>query len=135
MHEYLRNYLVAFPVLVPIDFLWFGVLMKGMYLQELSSLARMQEGKFKPLPLPGLLAWAVIPLGIVFFAMPHLTPDSSALAALRWGALLGLCMYAMYDMTNLSTLRGYTARLAVIDMAWGTALSAFVTLLVWLVAM
>lgn len=134
MHEYLRNYLVAFPVLLPIDFLWFGVLMKGFYLSELSSLARMQDGKFKPLPLPGLLAWAVIPLGIVFFAVPHLSPDGSAFEAVGWGAFLGLCMYGMYDMTNLSTLRGYGARLAVIDLAWGSCLSAFVTLVVWLVA-
>ena len=40
----------------------------------------------------------------------------------------------MYDMTNLSTLRDYTAKLAVIDVAWGTVLSAFVTMVVWLVA-
>lgn len=134
MHEYLRNYLVALPVLVLIDFLWFGVLMKGLYLRELASLARMSNGAFKPLPLPGLLAWAVIPAGIVFFAVPHLTDDSSVLSVLGWGGLLGLIMYAMYDMTNLSTLRDYTAKLAVIDVAWGTVLSAFVTTVVWLVA-
>jgi len=134
MHEYLRNYVIAFLVLVPVDFLWFGVLMKGVYLRKLASLARMREGKFTPLPLPGLLAWAAIPAGIVFFAVPHLASDSSVLNAIGWGGLLGLVMYGLYDMTNLSTLRDFSARLALIDVAWGTCLTAFVTLIVWLIA-
>ena len=62
MDDYLRNYFIALVVLVPIDFLWFGVLMKGVYLKELSSLARMEGGKFKPDLVAGLFAWAVIPL-------------------------------------------------------------------------
>jgi uncharacterized membrane protein len=134
MHEYLRNFIIAFVVLVPVDFLWFGVIMKSTYLKELSSIARMEEGKFRPMLGAGLLAWATIPLAIVFFAVPHLTPDSSVLKALGWGGLLGLCLYGLYDMTNLSTLRGFSARLAVIDVAWGTCLTAFVTMVVWLVA-
>ena len=88
MDDYLRNYFVALPVLVPIDFLWFGVLMKGLYLKELASLARMRDGKFAPQPLPGLLAWAVIPAGIVFFAVPHLTPGSSVLC---WASSCTAC--------------------------------------------
>ena len=40
----------------------------------------------------------------------------------------------MYDLTNLATVRDYTLKLTLIDTAWGTSLSAFVTLVVWLVA-
>ena len=134
MDEYLRNYFIALPVLVPIDFLWFGVLMKGVYLAELQSIARMKDGKFSPDLIAGVFAWAVIPLGIVLFAVPHLTQDGSLVDALKWGGLLGLCSYGMYDLTNLSTLRGFSLRLALIDIAWGTCLTAFVTTVVWLVA-
>ena len=133
MEEYLRNYFIALPVLVPIDFLWFGVLMKGVYLKELASIARMKDGKFAPDLVTGVLAWAVIPLGVVLFAVPHLSPDGSVLKALGWGALLGFCTYGMYDLTNASTLR-FSLKLAAIDIAWGTCLTAFVTLVVWLVA-
>ena len=134
MDEYLRNYFIALVVLVPIDFLWFGVLMKGVYLKGLSSLARMEDGKFKPDLIAGLFAWAVIPLGIVLFAVPHLSPDGSVLDALKWGALLGVVTYGMYDLTNLSTLRGWSLKLTLIDIAWGMCLTAFVTTVVWLVA-
>ncbi len=40
----------------------------------------------------------------------------------------------MYDLTNLATLKRYTLRLTVVDTAWGTTLSAFITLVVWLIA-
>ena len=40
----------------------------------------------------------------------------------------------MYDLTNLSTLRGWSLKLTLIDIAWGMCLTAFVTTVVWLVA-
>ena len=40
------------------------------------------------------------------------------------GAVLGLVAYGTYDITNLSTLKGWSVKLAVIDIAWGTALTA-----------
>jgi len=32
--------------------------------------------------------------------------------------------YATYDLSNLATLRGWPLRLALVDIAWGTALTA-----------
>jgi len=31
--------------------------------------------------------------------------------------------YATYDLTNLAVLNGFTLRIALIDLAWGTVLS------------
>ena len=134
MEDYLRNYLVALPIFVAIDLTWIGILMRGFYLSELGDLARVKEGKFKPNLPAGLAAWAIIPLGLVFFAVPRLSADGSALDAIGWGALLGAITYGMYDLTNLATVRDYTLKLTLVDTAWGTSLSAFVTLVVWLVA-
>ena len=36
------------------------------------------------------------------------------------GALLGPIAYSTYDLTNLATLRGWSAKLALINLAWGT---------------
>jgi uncharacterized membrane protein len=134
MEDYLRNYVVAFPVLVAIDALWFLGLTRGFYLSELASIARMKDGKFAPIMPAGLVAWASVAAGVVFFAVPHLSADSSALSALGWGGLMGLVIYAAYDMTNLSTLRDYSTKLTFIDIAWGGFLCAVTTLVVWLVA-
>ena len=134
MDDYLRNFLVALPVFVLIDFTWIGVVAKKIYLDELGGLARMKDGKFTPNLPAGVAAWAVIAAGLVLFAVPHLTPDSSIATVLGWGAAFGFVGYAMYDLTNLATVRDYSIKLTALDIAWGTVLSAVVTLIVWLVA-
>ena len=40
------------------------------------------------------------------------------------GALLGFIAYATYGLSHLATLRGWPWRLAVVDIAWGTVLTA-----------
>lgn len=134
MDDYLRNFLVALPVFILIDFAWIGVIAKKIYLDELGDLARMRNGKFTPNLPAGVLAWAVIVAGLVLFAVPRLTPDSSIPTVLGWGALFGFVGYAMYDLTNLATVRDYSLKLTALDITWGTVLSAVVTMVVWLVA-
>jgi uncharacterized membrane protein len=53
--------------------------------------------------------------------------SQSVVQALTYGALLGLFAYGTYDLTNLAVLKGFTTRIALIDLAWGTALTAFVS--------
>jgi uncharacterized membrane protein len=44
----------------------------------------------------------------------------------RWlaGAMFGFFAYATYDLTNLATLKNWPIGLAMLDIAWGSALSA-----------
>lgn len=134
MDEYVRNYLVALPLFMVIDFAWIGFIMKDVYVREMGALGRTYDGTFKPLLPAALLAWALIPAGIVIFAMPRLTPDSTVPEVIGWGALFGAITYGIYDMTNLATLKNYSLKLAFMDMAWGTVLSALITVVIWLVA-
>jgi uncharacterized membrane protein len=41
-----------------------------------------------------------------------------------FGGLFGLFAYATYEMTNYATLRGWPLAVVVVDMAWGTAVTA-----------
>jgi len=45
-------------------------------------------------------------------------------AALWMGAVLGLVAYGTYDITNLSTLRGWSLTIAAVDLAWGVVVTA-----------
>jgi len=134
MDEYVRNYLVALPIFILIDFTWIGVVMKNVYITEMGALARVFDGKFKPNLPAALIAWALIPLGIVIFGVPRLTSGTPVLEVVGWGAMFGAITYGIYDFTNLATLKGYTTKLTLIDTAWGATLSAVVTTIVWLVA-
>lgn len=44
--------------------------------------------------------------------------------ALLWGGLFGLFAYGTYDLTNLATLKTWSLKLSLIDMAWGACVSA-----------
>ncbi|MEL6967853.1 MAG: DUF2177 family protein [Pseudomonadota bacterium] len=61
--------------------------------------------------------------GIVFFAVRPALEANSLAMAFFYGAVLGALCYGTYDMTNLATLKGYTATVAFTDLAWGTVLT------------
>ena len=74
---------------------------------------------------PNTIAFYLIYVsGIVFFAvLPGIEKASLAKAVIN-GAALGFIAYATYDLSNQATLRGWDVKLTLIDMAWGTALTA-----------
>ena len=39
--------------------------------------------------------------------------------AVTKGALLGLVLYAFYDLTNYATLEGWTLQMTITDILWG----------------
>lgn len=43
------------------------------------------------------------------------------------GALFGFALYMTYDLTNLATARDWLVLIAVVDMVWGTILTAIVS--------
>jgi len=77
---------------------------------------------------PNLAAAALFYLffsgGLVFFAvMPAMENDSLATAMIH-GALLGFLAYMTFDLTSLAILKGWSVRVSVIDIAWGSFVSA-----------
>ena len=51
------------------------------------------------------------------------------MTAALYGALFGLIAYATYDLTNLATLQGWPLVVTAVDMVWGAALTASVSIL------
>ncbi len=83
-------------------------------------------------PQPNLMAaaafYVIFASGLVLLAVrPALQQSSWAVGATN-GAVLGLTAYATFDLTNLAVIKGWTLGLAMLDMAWGTALSCVAAL-------
>ena len=70
---------------------------------------------------------------VVFCVAPALASGSWK-SALLHGALLGLVAYGTYDLTNLVTLRDWPVALSVVDLLWGTCVSAVAATAGYLVA-
>ena len=119
-------YLVTLVLFLVIDGIWLGVVAGGLYRSQMGHL--MAE-RFT---IPAAVAfYALYPVGLVVFAVwPGLGETGGApLRALLLGGLLGVVAYGTYDLTNLTILKGWPVSLTLIDLAWGTALSATVSAL------
>lgn len=116
-------YVAAALVFFALDFLWLGVIAKDFYAGALGPWLR---------PSPNLAAAAVFyaayVAGVLYFAIMPAWRDGGWQTALVSGALLGLLAYGTYDMTNLAVMKDWPLKMALADMAWGTALTAVAAL-------
>ena len=119
MTRYLIAYGAALAVLIALDFLWLGVVMRDFYKHELGSLMRE-----RPLIFPAVLFYLVFAVGLTYFAaVPALEAGQWQRAAIL-GAAFGFFAYFTYDMTNFATLKSYSLKLVFADVIWGTVVSA-----------
>lgn len=106
-----------------IDLLWLGVLMKDFYSRELGEMARRQGGSLAPRWGAAILVYLLIPGGLVLFVRPQCIA-APWWQVFAWGAVYGLVVYGVYDLTNLSVLDRWSVRMTLADIAWGTMLCA-----------
>ncbi len=116
MKHYALGYGGTFAVMLALDLLWIGVVARGLYQADLGHLLR---------PQPDLAAAAAFyllyPVGLVIFAG---IADGGWGRAALFGAAFGFFAYMTYDLTVLAVMRDVPWRIALIDLAWGTAVSA-----------
>jgi uncharacterized membrane protein len=86
---------------------------------------------------PNLLAagvfYGIYIVGLVTFVVQPAVIENSLIFAATRGALFGLVAYATFDLTAQAVFRDWPIKVTVVDMIWGTILSAGVcTLSTWL---
>ena len=99
-----------------------------MYKKELGSFLRMSGSSLQPVLWAAVIVYIAIPLGIMLFVLPRVSADNITGSALLWGALYGIVVYAIYDMTNYCLIRDWPLRVSLIDICWGGLLNALGTL-------
>ena len=117
MTKYLILFAACAVVFFPLDFVWLTLTGKNFYRRELGDLLG-EEGN---LMMAAGFYLAYVAGLVILVAAPA---EGDVLKALLMGAVLGLVAYGTYDLTNLSTMRGFTPTVALVDMAWGTLLTA-----------
>jgi uncharacterized membrane protein len=125
LKRYVVLYLATLIVFIPVDFLFLGMVAKGFFTSEVGDM--LGEIRIAPAVLFYLLYVAGI---LVFVAGP---PEATWQSTLLYGALFGLFCYATFELTSLSLLKHWTWPVVVVDVAWGTfvtALSATLGLLI-----
>ena len=129
MARYLIAYVIMLALFPALDLVWIETLARGVYHAEIGPL-------LAPTPnLPAAIAfYAIYAAGVLIFAVAPGFERGDWRRVLGMAALFGLVAYATYDLTNLATLKGFTTKLSLVDMAWGTAMTAVVASLGFLAA-
>jgi uncharacterized membrane protein len=119
MNRYAAAYLAVAVVMVALDVLWLGVIAKALYQQGIGHLMAAQ-----PRLGAAVLFYLLYAAGLLVFAVAPQVQDAAWGKTIVMGALFGFFAYATYDLSNLATLRDWPLNLTLVDMVWGSVLSA-----------
>lgn len=122
-----KLYFITLIAFLAIDSLWLGLVAPSFYQSQIGFI--MAES---PNLIAAGLFYLLFIFGMVVFIVEPGVREGTLMKAVARGALFGLVTYATYDLTNLATLEGWPILVTIVDLAWGTFLSAAVTLVsVW----
>lgn len=131
VNRYTALYLATLLVMVPLDFLFLGILAKDFFTSQVGDML----GEIRL--APAILFYLLYPVGILIFVSA--TAGATWQSTLLYGALFGFFCYATFELTSLSLLKHWTWPVVIVDVAWGsfvTAVAATSGLLIanWLTA-
>jgi len=112
-------YILTLLVFAVIDSAWLGSMGNRLYRPLIGS---MLADNFRL--APAVAFYALYAGGLTLFAVLPGLAEGGWKKALLWGGLFGLFAYGTYDLTNLATLKTWSLKLSLIDMAWGVCVSA-----------
>jgi len=120
--KYFAIYSSFLITMLVIDLVWLLGIAKSLYRDEMGDLMATE-----PKLIAGLAFYLLYALGAIIFVVIPALSKQSLIYALQYGALFGLFCYMTYDLTNLAVIRDFPTRLAFIDIAWGSFVTAIVS--------
>ncbi|WP_086444367.1 DUF2177 family protein [Candidatus Enterococcus lemimoniae] len=118
MSHFAKLFITAALAFLVFDFTWLLLIARQMYQEYLGSLLGTTK------IIPAVLFYIVYLVGLLFFVVYPALEKDSMMYALLAGAFLGLLCYATYDLTNLATIKDWPILVTIIDLIWGTAVTA-----------
>ena len=113
-------YLASLAIFLLIDFLALGIVVKPVFDREIGHLLlenfRLLPAFFFYAFFVGVLIW--------FVSFPAITQDKGLLWVAFNAALLGAAAFGTYEFTSLAIMKDWTWKMVIVDMIWGTTLTA-----------
>jgi uncharacterized membrane protein len=116
LQRYAVLYLATLIVLIPVDFLFLGLVAKGFFTAQVGEML----GEIRL--APAILFYLLYVAGVLIFVS---APASATWqSTLLYGALFGFFCYATFELTSLSLLKHWTWPVVVVDVSWGALVTA-----------
>lgn len=104
----IKNFIKIFIILILIDLIWLKLFAGPKYKVMIRDI---QGNDMKVKLFPALIVYILMTLLLVLFG----STDTR-------NFILGLCVYGVYDMTNLTIFNKFDTTYAIADMIWGGVL-------------
>lgn len=121
----IRNFFITFVVFMFVDLIWLGFVAKKLYSKYLGYIMSDKVNWSA-----AILFYALFIIGLLVFVI---NPAKGVGHAMLLGVFFGLVTYATYDLTNLATLKNWPVFITIIDLIWGTVLSASTSTISYLI--
>ncbi len=113
-----RGYLIGFPIALVVfaamDSVWLTLSYDRLYRPELGSIMSGRADL-----TAGIAFYLIYLAGMTHFVIAPNIKQGGVARSLINGALLGAMCYATYDLTNLATLKVWSVKVTLFDLAWG----------------
>ena len=126
---FLKLYAIALPVFLFIDMIWLGLVAKDFYREQIGGLMKPDVNL-----IAAIIFYLIFITGLVIFVIIPAIQNGSWTHAVIFGALFGLVCYATYDLTNLAVAKDWPLLVTIIDLIWGAAVSAMVSVATYFIA-
>src|ERR1700731_1037544 len=116
LQGYAVLYLATLIVLIPVDFLFLGIVAKGFFTAQVGDML----GEIRV--APAVLFYLLYVVGVVVFVSGPV--GATWQSTLLYGALFGFFCYATFELTSLSLLKHWTWPVVIMDVTWGSLITA-----------
>jgi uncharacterized membrane protein len=107
-------------VFLVLDGIWLLLVARTFYQKQLGHLFRQPFH-----PVPAVLFYLIYVGALTVLAVHPAVRDGEGWSqAALMGGVLGLAAYGTYDLTNHATLKSWPLAITLVDLAWGTFVSA-----------
>jgi len=126
---FIKLFLIALTVFFAIDMVWLVLVAKKFYQKQIGFLMNPEINWYA-----AIIFYLLFIAGLVTFVISPAIEKHSWQHALLFGAFFGLITYATYDLTNLATLKDWPVLVTIVDLIWGTVLSASISVITYVIA-
>lgn len=119
MIESLKQYGITLVVFLAIDAVWLLLIAKNLYSKYLGYIMAKS-----PNLVAAFIFYLIFVAGMLYFVIDPAIDKESWQHALVAGMFFGFVTYATYDLTNLATIKDWPIHITIIDLAWGTFVTA-----------
>ena len=114
------SFIFVSAIFLIIDIVWLSITVKSLYRPALGNLL-----KDKPVMWAAVLFYIIYMVGLALIILKPALANDSILQALWTGVIFGVVAYGTYNLTNMATVKNWSATIVWIDMMWGGLLTGF----------